>query len=127
VTRRLTVAIETLGCKLNLADSELLARDFSRLGFEIVDSADPEPDEGPDVFIVNTCTVTHVADRKARQQLRSAHRRFPDAYIVATGCYPARAQAEDRRSAGAACAQGSGSPPRAGAAQGGGQGRSTAA
>lgn len=94
MTRRPTVAIQTLGCKLNLADSELIARAFSRLGFQVVDSDQPDPVEAPDVFIVNTCTVTHVADRKARQQLRYARRRFPSAYVVATGCYPARAQAE---------------------------------
>ncbi len=82
---RPTVAIETLGCKLNLADSELLARDFTRLGFEVV-----EPHQSADVFVLNTCSVTHVADRKARQQLRAVRRRLPNAYLVATGCYPAR-------------------------------------
>ena len=98
--RGCTVVIETMGCKLNLADSEVLARDFSRLGFEVIEPP-PGTAEGMlvapapvDVYILNTCTVTHVADRKARQQLRNARRRFPNAYVVATGCYPARASAE---------------------------------
>jgi threonylcarbamoyladenosine tRNA methylthiotransferase MtaB len=80
-----SVAIETLGCKLNLADSDRLARDFVNKGYIVVDS-----EEHADVYIVNTCTVTHRADRKARQALRSAKKRNPGALIVATGCYAQR-------------------------------------
>ena len=85
-SRPLTVAIETHGCKLNQADSGVLGRQFADAGFRVVSTGDPV-----DVYVVNTCTVTHVADRKARHALRSARRRNPDATIVATGCYAQRA------------------------------------
>ena len=84
-----TVAIETHGCKLNQADSRTLAWEFSQAGFRLVAA-----DEPADVYVVNTCTVTHVADRKARHALRAVRRRNPDATIVATGCYPQRAPQE---------------------------------
>ena len=76
------VAIETLGCKLNQAESETLARQFTSRGCQIVGA-----DEETDVYILNTCTVTHIADRKSRQSLRIARRRSPHALIIATGCY----------------------------------------
>ena len=76
------VAIETLGCKLNQAESETLARQFTSEGCQVVDA-----DEETDVYILNTCTVTHIADRKSRQSLRMARRRSPHALIIATGCY----------------------------------------
>ncbi len=76
------VLIETHGCKLNTADSQRLANEFARTGYEIASS-----DEIPDVFVLNTCTVTHVADKKARQALSKARRNFPEAIIVAAGCY----------------------------------------
>ena len=77
-----TAAIETHGCKLNQADSTALAEEFISQGFRLV-----ARDEPADIYVVNTCTVTHVADRKARQALRSARRRNPRATVVATGCY----------------------------------------
>ena len=80
-----TVAIVTHGCKLNQADSSVLAADFARAGYRLVDQ-----NEAADVYVVNTCTVTHVADRKARQALRSAKRRNPEAKVVASGCYAQR-------------------------------------
>ena len=80
-----TAAIETHGCKLNQADSTALAADLARQGFRLV-----APGGQADVYVVNTCTVTHVADRKARQALRAARRRNPRATIVATGCYAER-------------------------------------
>ena len=80
-----TAAIETHGCKLNQADSTALAADLLSQGFQVV-----APGEPADVYVVNTCTVTHVADRKARQVLRSARRRNPKATVVATGCYAER-------------------------------------
>jgi threonylcarbamoyladenosine tRNA methylthiotransferase MtaB len=82
---RLSVAIETHGCKLNQADSATLAARFKAAGFDLVGT-----DEAADVYLVNSCTVTHVADRKARQSIRSARRRNPSATIVATGCYAER-------------------------------------
>ena len=83
------VAIETHGCKLNQADSTRLTWQFIEAGFQPVST-----DEPADVFVVNTCTVTHIADRKARQSLRAARRRNPDAIIVAAGCYPQRSPGE---------------------------------
>ncbi|MDP6454961.1 MAG: MiaB/RimO family radical SAM methylthiotransferase, partial [SAR202 cluster bacterium] len=79
------VAIETHGCKLNQADSQALAKEFAAAGFQVV-----SPNERVDIFVLNSCTVTHVADRKARHSIRSARRRSPDATIVATGCYAER-------------------------------------
>ena len=84
-----TVAIETHGCKLNQADSSLLARQFIEAGYRPVLITEPS-----DVYVLNSCTVTHVADRKARQALRGIRRRNPDATIVATGCYAQRAPTE---------------------------------
>ena len=84
--RKSTFAIETHGCKLNQADSLRLAREFVAVGYVHVPADAPA-----DVFILNSCTVTHVADRKARHAIRAARRRNPDALVVATGCYPQRA------------------------------------
>jgi len=78
------VAILTLGCKVNYSETEALAENFQRAGYALVD---PEGQNKLDVFIVNTCTVTHVADRKSRQVLRRAKRDNPQALVVATGCY----------------------------------------
>ena len=80
-----SVAIETHGCKLNQADSGLLASQFLEAGYRLVSTEEPA-----DVYVLNSCTVTHVADRKARHAIRSARRRNPDATIVATGCYAQR-------------------------------------
>ena len=80
-----TVALETHGCKLNQADSEALARRFLEAGYQVVPA-----DQPADICVVNTCTVTHVADSKARQELRALRRRNPDATLVATGCYAQR-------------------------------------
>ncbi|MCH8102302.1 MAG: tRNA (N(6)-L-threonylcarbamoyladenosine(37)-C(2))-methylthiotransferase MtaB [Chloroflexi bacterium] len=80
-----SVIIETHGCKLNTADSQRIARDLITAGFTIAGEA-----ETPDVYLLNSCTVTHVADRKARQAISAARRKFPDALIVAAGCYPER-------------------------------------
>ena len=96
-----TVVIETHGCKLNLADSELLATEFSRLGYTVVETGQPA-----DVYVLNSCTVTRTADRKARQALRAAHRRAPDALVVATGCYAQRAAQELREVPGVALVAG---------------------
>lgn len=83
------VAIATHGCKLNQADSSVLARQFQAAGCQIV--ATPA---AADIYILNTCTITATADAKARQALRAARRANPQALIVAAGCYPQRAAAE---------------------------------
>jgi threonylcarbamoyladenosine tRNA methylthiotransferase MtaB len=83
------VAFYTLGCKLNQAETESLASRFSEAGFQIV-----PPSERADIYIANTCTVTHIADRKSRHWLRLARRRNPRALIIATGCYAQRSRQE---------------------------------
>jgi len=85
---KLKVAFHTLGCKLNQAESELLARQFTEAGYRVVS------DYGADVYVLNTCTVTHIADRKSRHWLRLARRRNPRALIIATGCYAQRNRQE---------------------------------
>ena len=80
-----TVAIETQGCKLNQADSQALARRFAAAGYLLVEAGQPA-----DVCVLNTCTVTHVADRKARRAIRAARKSNPASLIVATGCYAQR-------------------------------------
>lgn len=79
-----TVAIITLGCKLNQADSDRLTEAFQARGFRPVAENQPA-----DAVVVNTCTVTHVADRKSRQLLRRARRLNQQAVVAAVGCYPA--------------------------------------
>ncbi|MBQ6582335.1 MAG: tRNA (N(6)-L-threonylcarbamoyladenosine(37)-C(2))-methylthiotransferase MtaB [Mogibacterium sp.] len=76
------VAIHTLGCKVNRYESEAISEVFARRGAEIV----PEDAEA-DVYIVNTCTVTNLADRKSRQFIRRMKALNPDALMVVTGCY----------------------------------------
>jgi len=83
------VALDSLGCKLNQAETELLARQLAEAGYRLV-----SPTDKADVYILNTCTVTHIADRKSRHWLRLAHWRNPDAVLVATGCYAQRAHHE---------------------------------
>ena len=83
------IALETLGCKLNQAETESLAHQFVQAGYELVE----RPDEA-DVYILNTCTVTRTADAKSRHLLRLAHRRNHDVFIIATGCYAQRAASE---------------------------------
>ena len=67
-----SVAIETQGCKLNQADSMKLASQFQAAGFSMVNI-----NSKCDVYVLNTCTVTHVADRKARHAVRLAKRKNP--------------------------------------------------
>ncbi|TEU03321.1 MAG: tRNA (N(6)-L-threonylcarbamoyladenosine(37)-C(2))-methylthiotransferase MtaB [Dehalococcoidia bacterium] len=83
------VALETLGCKLNQAESESLARQLAERGCRVV-----PPSDGAAIYILNTCTVTHIADRKSRHLLRLAQRRNPGAFIIAIGCYAERAPRE---------------------------------
>lgn len=78
----LRAALTTLGCRVNFSETDLLRGRFQAAGYRLVDF-----DEEADLYIVNTCTVTHVADRKSRQMLRRAVRRNPRALVVAVGCY----------------------------------------
>jgi len=83
------VALDVIGCKLNQAEVEAMARRFAENGYLVVSG-----DDIADVYILNTCTVTGVADRKSRHLLRMAKRRNPGALIVALGCYTQRAASE---------------------------------
>ena len=85
---QLKVTFHTLGCKLNQAESELLARQFAEAGYRVVSS------DGADIYVLNTCTVTHIADRKSRHFLRLWRKRNPQALIIAVGCYAERVPEE---------------------------------
>lgn len=76
------VSFYTLGCKLNQAETAMLAEDFVRHGYKVVQFGEPA-----DVCVVNTCTVTAKSDYQCRQALRRAVREVPNAVIVAVGCY----------------------------------------
>ncbi|MBI1806194.1 MAG: tRNA (N(6)-L-threonylcarbamoyladenosine(37)-C(2))-methylthiotransferase MtaB [Ignavibacteria bacterium] len=76
------VALHTLGCKLNFAETSTIGRQFVDRGFEVVDF-----DQVADVYVLNTCSVTERADRECRQLIRRVLRQSPDAYIIVAGCY----------------------------------------
>lgn len=76
------VAFTTLGCKVNQSETDSYARQFAAAGFSCVPF-----DAEADVYVINTCTVTHVADKKSRQLLSQARRANADALVVAAGCY----------------------------------------
>ena len=82
------VALHNLGCKVNAYETEAMQEMLEREGYEIVPFR-----EGADIYIINTCTVTNIADRKSRQMLHRARKMNPDAIVVAAGCY-VQAQAE---------------------------------
>jgi threonylcarbamoyladenosine tRNA methylthiotransferase MtaB len=78
-----------LGCKVNQQETEAILGFFRLQGYRVVDFA-----EMADVYLVNTCTVTHLGDRKSRQIIRRARRRNSEAVVVVTGCYAQRAPEE---------------------------------
>ena len=78
----LKVAMHNLGCKVNSYEMDVMAQKLKGAGYEIV----PFNDKA-DVYIINTCTVTNIADRKSRQMLHKAKKENPDAIVVAVGCY----------------------------------------
>ncbi|MDO5807397.1 MAG: tRNA (N(6)-L-threonylcarbamoyladenosine(37)-C(2))-methylthiotransferase MtaB [Lachnospiraceae bacterium] len=75
-------ALHNLGCKVNAYETEAMRQLLEEDGYEIVPF---EP--GADVYVINTCTVTNIADRKSRQMLHKARKMNPDAIVVAAGCY----------------------------------------
>lgn len=75
-------ALHNLGCKVNAYETEAMQEMLEDAGYEIVPFK-----EGADVYIINTCTVTNIADRKSRQMLHRARKMNPDAVVVAAGCY----------------------------------------
>ena len=76
------VAFCTLGCKVNQYETNAMVQEFMKKNFEVV-----EFDEKADIYVINTCTVTNMADRKSRQMLRKVKELAPEAVLVAVGCY----------------------------------------
>lgn len=76
------VALHNLGCKVNAYEVEAMQQLLEKAGYEIVPF-----EEGADIYLINTCTVTNIADRKSRQMLHKAKKMNPEAIVVATGCY----------------------------------------
>ncbi len=83
------VAFFTLGCKVNQQETDSMRTMFERAGYETVAFEEPA-----DVYVVNTCTVTQVSDKKSRQMISRAHALNPDGLIAVIGCYAQRAPAE---------------------------------
>ena len=82
VNNKKRVALHNLGCKVNAYEMEAMEQELADAGYEIVPF---EP--GADVYIINTCTVTNIADRKSRQMLHKARKMNPEAIVIAAGCY----------------------------------------
>lgn len=76
------VALYTLGCRVNSYESEAMAEKFIKEGYEVVSF-----DEFSDVYVINTCTVTNMGDKKSRQMIGRARRHNPEAIIAVVGCY----------------------------------------
>ena len=81
-SNKMKVGIITLGCKVNQYESEAIAELLEKYGFEISDAK-----KRCDAYVINTCTVTAESDRKARQIIRRANSKNPDAFILICGCY----------------------------------------
>ncbi len=77
-----TVAFHNLGCKVNSYETDIMQQKFVENGYEVVAFG-----QKADVYVINTCTVTNMADRKSRQMLHKAKAMNPDAIVIATGCY----------------------------------------
>ena len=80
-----TIAFITLGCKVNQYDTQVMREIARESGYEVVSES-----ETADIYVVNTCTVTHASDRKARRTIRKTIREHPNAKILVTGCYADR-------------------------------------
>ena len=83
------VAFYTLGCKVNQYETEIIKKDFLENGYKEV-----EFEDSADVYVINTCTVTSIADKKNKKMLRRAKKINPDSVVIATGCY-AQTNVED--------------------------------
>jgi len=77
-----TVAFYTLGCKLNFTETSTIGREFVDAGYKKVNF-----EESPDVYVINTCSVTDSANKKCRNIVNRARRNAPNAFIAVTGCY----------------------------------------
>lgn len=80
------ILYHTFGCKLNFAETATLQKQFESKGYGTIRTTERDGAK-PDIILINSCSVTEVADKKCRQYVRSMHRKFPDAKIVVTGCY----------------------------------------
>ena len=80
--KKRTAALHNLGCKVNAYETESMQQMLENAGYAIVDFT-----KRADVYVINTCSVTNMADRKSRQMIRRARTKNPDAVIVAAGCY----------------------------------------
>ena len=79
----MNIAIYTLGCKVNQYETQAMEQELAARGHSLV------PFEGKaDAYIINTCTVTAVSDKKSRQMIRRARKQSPDAVVAVCGCYP---------------------------------------
>ena len=76
------VAFITLGCKVNQYETNAMIQQFKNKGYNIV-----EHNEKADIYVINTCTVTNMSDRKSRQMIRRMKEQNKDAIIVVCGCY----------------------------------------
>lgn len=76
------VAFYTLGCKLNFSETSTIARQFEERGYERV-----EFEQNPDIFVINTCSVTENADKKCKQIVKQAKKTSPNSYVIIIGCY----------------------------------------
>ena len=76
------VAFHTLGCKVNQYETEAMKEQFVASGYDVV-----EEEDFADIYIINTCTVTNLADRKSRQYIRRMKKQSPNSVIAVTGCY----------------------------------------
>ena len=83
------VAFITLGCKVNQYETNAMSQEFIEKGYEVV-----EHHEKADIYVINTCTVTNMSDRKSRQMLRRMKEKNQDTVVVAVGCYAQVAKEE---------------------------------
>ena len=84
-----TVAFITLGCKVNQTETDAMAGLFRQRGYFVIDASEPA-----EFYVINTCSVTHLGERKSRQMVRRAARQNPDAVIAVTGCFAQLSPAE---------------------------------
>ena len=84
-----TAALHNLGCKVNSYETEAMQELLIKAGYEIVPFS-----ELADIYVINTCSVTNIADHKSRQMIHKAKKKNPDAIVVAAGCYVQTAEEE---------------------------------
>ena len=77
-----TAALHNLGCKVNAYETEVMRQQLAAAGYDIVPFH-----EKADVYVINTCSVTNIADRKSRQMISRARKTNPEAVVAAVGCY----------------------------------------